>query len=148
MKLVKLDPDAIPDGNQTLDPRGYTPQLIAIKSDKASWYSYDSKGLFAWGDHIHLFAENDYAFDILWKMGHRPIVVCEFENAEQLGMHIVRTYESVNKPWGAVNVYPRGWTSKDVIEFVKFVDQSKIPASLQLSSEFCLTEEYRHLYPR
>uniref|UniRef100_A0AB39CEC9 Uncharacterized protein n=1 Tax=Pseudomonas phage HRDY3 TaxID=3236930 RepID=A0AB39CEC9_9VIRU len=145
---MKLDPDAIPDGNQTLDPRGYTPPLIAIKSDKQSWFSYNEKGRFVWGEHIGLLAENDYAFDILWKMGHRPIVVCEFANAEQLHMHIVRTIESVNNPWGAVNVYPRGWTSKEVVDFVGIVKRHKIPASLQLSSEFCLTEEYRHLYPR
>lgn len=147
---MKLDPDAIPRGNQTLDPRGVAPQLIAIKSENCSWKSYTTVDEFQQGPHRDLFDEDDYAFGILWKMGHSQIAVCEFANIEQLCGQLASTMYSVNKAWGGVNVYPRRWTSADIQAFIELQTGNRmtVRASLQLSSEFCLTEEFRHLYPR
>ena len=147
---MKLDPDAIPRGDQTLDPNGYTPPLIAIKSNRSSWQSFEAIEEFQQSIYREMFDERDFVFGILWKMGHQPISVCEFEHPDQLAIHLVNTLHSVNKPWGPVKVFPRNWTGQDIMAFIAMQSGTRlnVAAHLQLSSEFCLTEEYRHLYPR
>jgi len=126
--------------------RGFSPCLIAIKSNRKTWESYDSTGMFVWGEHFHLLEPDDRVFQTLRESGQRPIAVCEFETIEQLHSQLVSTYYSVNNPLGGVTVYPRRWTSADVNEFVEMQTGPRmtIRASLQLGSEFCLTEESRN----
>jgi hypothetical protein len=125
------------------------PPVVMLPGPKPSWTLYTTMQQFKTGDHHELFSEDDPIVPVLFHKGCPALVVATYTNLDEVFLHCVRALETVNTPRTRMNVYARNWPAKDLIDCVnRMTADSEYRFNIHIGSEFSMTEEYRHLYPK
>lgn len=125
------------------------PPVVLLPGPKATWTLYQNMQQFKSGDHHELFSEDDPIVPVLLHKGCPAIVVATYTSLDDVFLHCVRALETVNTPRTRMNVYARNWPAKDLIDCVnRMTAENEYRFNIHIGSEFSMTEEYRHLYPK
>lgn len=125
------------------------PPVIMLPGLKSAWTLYNTLQQFNESSDKDLLAEYDPIVPVILHRAQTGVVVATFTSLDEVFAHCVRALETVNTPRSRMHVYARNWHAKDLIACVeRMTAEEEYRFVIHIGSQYSMTEEYRHLYPK